>query len=397
MLSVSRLLNGVIGPQDALRYGRSSARSPAHLLHFTADKKPVVVWNVTQRCNLHCAHCYSDSKNREYPGELTTQEGHALIADLAAFGVPTILFSGGEPLLRPDLLELAGAARDAGLRTVLSTNGTQIDDTTAADLAAVGVSYVGVSIDGIGARHDKMRGSRGAFEGAVAGIRAVQRAGLRAGVRFTVHGLNRDELGPVFELAEEIGAARLCVYHLAYAGRGDKLARHDLTPEQTREVVEEIFDRVEDLGRRGSPLEVLTVDNPADNVALLLRMRLRDPARAAEVEQMLRWNGGNQSGVAVACVDPRGDVHPDQFSWHVRAGNVRERPFSQLWTSANPVLAPYRRSPRDLTGRCASCRYLDLCNGGLRVRAESATGDVRAADPACHLTDAEIAGVEIAA
>jgi radical SAM protein with 4Fe4S-binding SPASM domain len=384
------LLNGVIGPQDALRYGRSTARSPAHLLHFTEDKKPVVVWNVTQRCNLHCAHCYADSKDREYPDELTTAEGLTLLEDLAGFGVPTVLFSGGEPLMRADLFELAAAAREHGMRTVLSTNGTRIDDATAGRIADAGFSYVGVSIDGIGGRHDKMRGSLGAFEGAVDGIRAVQRAGVRTGVRFTVHGLNCDELDAVMDLAEELEVNRLCVYHLAYAGRGDKLRRHDLAPEETREVVDRVFDRVEDLGRRGSDLEVLTVDNPVDNVLLLQRLRARDPERAAEVEQMLRWNGGNQSGVAIACIDPTGDVHPDQFSWHVRAGNVREQRFGEIWTSENPVLRPYRARPRELRGRCASCRWMELCNGGLRVRAESATGDPAASDPACYLTDAEI-------
>jgi radical SAM protein with 4Fe4S-binding SPASM domain len=384
------LLNGVIGPQDALRYGRSTARSPAHLLHFTEDKKPVVVWNVTQRCNLHCAHCYADSKDREYPDELTTAEGLTLLEDLAGFGVPTVLFSGGEPLMRADLFELAAAAREHGMRTVLSTNGTRIDDATAGRIADAGFSYVGVSIDGIGGRHDKMRGSLGAFEGAVDGIRAVQRAGVRTGVRFTVHGLNCDELDAVMDLAEELEVNRLCVYHLAYAGRGDKLRRHDLAPEETREVVDRVFDRVEDLGRCGSDLEVLTVDNPVDNVLLLQRLRARDPERAAEVEQMLRWNGGNQSGVAIACIDPTGDVHPDQFSWHVRAGNVREQRFGEIWTSENPVLRPYRARPRELRGRCASCRWMELCNGGLRVRAESATGDPAASDPACYLTDAEI-------
>ncbi len=390
MLSASRLLNGVIGPQDALRYGRSTARSPAHLLHFSADKKPVVVWNVTQRCNLHCGHCYADSMDREYPGELTTAEGLTLLDDLASFGVPTVLFSGGEPLMRPDLFELAGAAREHGMRTVLSTNGTRIDAATAERIAQTGFSYVGVSIDGIGARHDKMRGSRGAFEGAVAGIRAVQEAGVRTGVRFTVHGLNRGELEAVFDLAEELAVDRLCVYHLAYAGRGDKLRRHDLEPAETRAVVDRVFDRVQELGWRGSDLEVLTVDNPVDNVLLLLRLREQDPERADEVEQMLRWNGGNQSGVAVACIDPTGDVHPDQFSWHVRAGNVREQRFAEIWNDANPVLAPYRRRPRELHGRCGSCRWMELCNGGLRVRAESATGDPAASDPACYLTDAEI-------
>lgn len=397
MLSVSRLLNAQIEPGDALRYGRSTARSPAHLLHFTADKKPVVVWNTTRRCNLHCLHCYSSSQNRDYPDELSFQEGERMLSELAGFGVPTVLLSGGEPLTRPDIFELAMHARDLGMRTVLSTNGTLIDAGTAERIAAAGFSYVGVSLDAIGAEHDKLRGKRHAFEEAIAGIRAAQDAGLRTGIRFTIHGLNRDYLGPMFDLAQEIGVQRLCVYHLAYAGRGGKIRRYDLSPAQTRDAVEEVFDRVEALGETGSPLEVLTVDNPVDNALLLLRIRRTQPDRAADVEKMLRWNGGNQSGIAIACVDPNGLVHPDQFSWGVTVGDVRKQAFAEIWRDENPELAPYRLRPRPVTGRCSGCTYFSMCNGGLRVRAESATGDRLAPDPACYLSEAEIAGSAVAA
>lgn len=391
MLSVSRLLNDEVGPEDALRYGRRSGAGPAHLLHYSRDKKPVVVWNVTRRCNLHCGHCYADSHDREYPGELSTEEGRLLLADLAEFGIPTVLFSGGEPLLRPDLFELAAHAKNLGMRTVLSTNGTRIDAAVAARIAAAGFSYVGISFDGIGALNDKMRGSRGAFEAALAGIRAARDAGIRTGIRFTVHGRNRSHLGAIFELAEAERVNRLCVYHLAYAGRGDRMSGHDLTPAQTRAAVEEIFERTEDLGRRGVGIEVLTVDNPVDNVFLLERVRRLDPARAEAIETMLRWNGGNQSGVAIAAVDPQGIVHPDQFSWEVAAGNVRRRRFAEIWRDENPVLAPYRRRPRRLRGRCRGCRFAPICNGGLPARAQSATGDPWDPDPACYLSDEEIA------
>lgn len=390
MLSVSRLLNGQVGPQDALRYGRRSGAGPAHLLHYSRDKTPVVVWNVTRRCNLHCGHCYADSHDRDYPGELDTGEGMRLIGDLAAFGVPTVLFSGGEPLLRPDLLKLAALAQSLGMRTVLSTNGTRIDAAVAAEIAVAGFSYVGISVDGIGPLNDKMRGSRGAFEAALAGIRAAREAGMRTGIRFTMHARNRSHLGAIFELAEAEGVNRLCVYHLAYAGRGGRMRGHDLAPAQTRAAVEEIFDRTEDLGRRGVELEVLTVDNPVDHVLLLERVRRADRARAEDVEEMLLWNGGNQSGVAIAAVDPQGLVHPDQFSWDVKAGDVRRQRFDEIWRDGNPVLAPYRRRPRKLTGRCTRCRFAPLCNGGLPVRAQSAGGDPWAPDPACYLTDAEI-------
>lgn len=391
MLSVSRLLGGKVEPGDALRYGRSTAASPAHLLHFSADKKPVVVWNVTQRCNLHCAHCYADSHDREYEGELDHDEGLRLIGQLADFGVPTVLFSGGEPLSRPDLFELAAAARDAGLRTVLSTNGTLIDDEKAARIADAGFSYVGISFDAIGQLHDKLRGKKGAYQGALDGIRACKAAGLRTGVRFTLHGLNRPQLPQIFELAESEQVDRLCVYHLAYAGRGEKISHFDLQPHETAEAVEQIFDLVEEMHERGGELEVLTVDNPVDHVALLKRVRAKQPERADDVEQLLTWNGGNQSGIAIACVSPTGLVHPDQFSWDVVVGDVRESTFSEIWSGDNPALAPYRQRPRAINGRCAECRWYDMCNGGLRVRAVSATDDFEAPDPACYLTDAEVA------
>lgn len=391
MLSVSRLLGGGLEPGDALRYGRSTAESPAHLLHFSEDKKPVMVWNVTQRCNLHCAHCYADSHDRDYEGELSHEEGLDLIAQLADFGVPTVLFSGGEPLSRPDLLDLAGAARDAGLRTVLSTNGTLIDDEKAEAIAEAGFSYVGISFDAIGQLHDKLRGKKGAYQGALDGIRACKRAGLRTGVRFTLHGLNRPQLPQIFELAETENVDRLCVYHLAYAGRGEKISHFDLKPEETAEAVEQIFDLVEDMQSRGGTLEVLTVDNPVDHVALLKRVRATQPERAEDVEQLLKWNGGNQSGIAVGCVSPTGLVHPDQFSWDVSIGDLRKNKFAEIWSDDNPALAPYRLRPRKINGRCNECQWYDMCNGGLRVRAVSATDDFEAPDPACYLTDAEVA------
>lgn len=390
MLSVSRLLGGGLEPGDALRYGRSTAQSPAHLLHFSEDKKPVVVWNVTQRCNLHCGHCYADSHDQEYEGELNTEEGLRLIGQLADFGVPTVLFSGGEPISRPDLFELATAARDTGMRTVLSTNGTLIDDEVAARIAEAGFSYVGISFDGIGALHDKMRGKKGAYEGALRGIRACKAVGLRTGVRFTLHALNRPQLPDIFKLAEDENVDRLCVYHLAYAGRGDKLKRFDLEPPETAEAVHEIFELVEDMQSRGGELEVLTVDNPVDHVALLKRVRETQPDRAEDVEKLLTWNGGNQSGIAVACVDPKGLVHPDQFSWDVNVGNVRENTFAEIWNDDNTALAPYRDRPRAIKGRCERCAWYDMCNGGLRVRAVSGTGDFSAPDPACYLSEEEV-------
>jgi radical SAM protein with 4Fe4S-binding SPASM domain len=397
MLSVTRLLSGAATSADALRYGRSSARLPSHLLHFSQDKKPVVVWNVSRRCNLNCMHCYADSHDREYPDELTTDEGIALLDDLASFGAPTVLFSGGEPLMRPDLFTLVEHARERGLRCVLSTNGTLIDKEAAERIASTGFSYVGISFDGIGRLHDKIRGKLGAFEASIKALRLLRDAGMRVGLRFTAHRRNIEQLPMIFDLLEEEEIDRCCIYHLAYAGRGDRIRQYDLAPAETRSMVEYVFDRAQSFHDRGLDKEVLTVGNHADNALLWMRVGRQQAERADEVWQMLAWNGGNQSGVAVASVDPVGDVHADQFSWGHSLGNVRDRPFSAIWTDlSEPRLAALRESPRPISGRCTACRFMPICNGNLRARAESYFGDFLAPDPACYLTDAEI-GFELGA
>ncbi len=391
MLAVSRLLNGTVTPSDALRYGRRTDSGPAHLLHYSKDKKPVVVWNASRRCNLSCMHCYSDSHDRDYPGELTTDEGRRLLDELSAFGIPTVIFSGGEPLLRPDVFELAAHAKGLGLRCVLSTNGTLISSQVARKIKEAGFSYVGISLDGIGPVHDKIRGKKGAYQEALAGLRRCRDEGVRVGLRFTVHRKNVDQLPAIFDLLETEDIPRCCIYHLAYAGRGDRMRAYDLTPQETRAAMDIVFDRARDFHERGQEKEILTVDNHTDGVYLYLRLQQEQPHRAEEVHQMLAWNGGNQSGIAIAAVGPQGDVFADQFSGHYAFGNVRQRPFSAIWTDADePRMAVLKDRKAALKGRCRSCRYLHICNGNLRVRAERYFDDFLAPDPACYLTDEEI-------
>jgi radical SAM protein with 4Fe4S-binding SPASM domain len=305
--------------------------------------------------------------------------------------VPVLLFSGGEPLLREDLFDLAAYAAGKGIRCVLSTNGTLITPAVTKRIKEAGFSYVGVSLDGVGAVHDKIRGNKGAFDAALRGIRCCQDTGIPVGLRFTVHAINVAELPAIFDLAEEERIPRLCVYHLAYAGRGDKMRRFDLEPRQTRAAVDYIFQRSQDLHARGIEKDVLSVDNHADNAYLYLRVEKEQPPRAEEVYQMLRWNGGNQSGIAVSSIDPLGQVHADQFSWHYSLGNVRQRPFAEIWNdTSDPVMRALKDRKPHLKGRCRVCKWLDVCNGNLRVRAERYFGDFLAPDPACYLTDEEI-------
>lgn len=387
MLNLTRLLCGLAQPADRLRYGRGPGAPPT-----AADRRPIVVWNITRRCNLHCLHCYSDSDARHYPGELTWGECRAVIDDLAAFGVPGLLLSGGEPLLHHDFMRIARHARERGLRLTLSTNGTLIGTQLAATLHEMGFAYIGISLDGIGATHDQFRGRTGAFAKAVAAFRHCREVGQKAGLRLTLSRHTVADLDAILDFIEAEDIARVCFYHLVYSGRGADLAL--LPPAATRDALDRIMDRVEAWARAGRPREVLTVDQPADGPYLLLRLAARQPERVAEAEQLLRWNGGGAhgSGVGIGNIDTRGDVHPDQFWQALTLGNVRQQPFSVIWQeSADPVLRGLRTRPRPVEGRCARCRFLERCGGGFRVRAWQRYGNPWAEDPGCYLTDAEIA------
>ena len=391
MIGISKLYCGTVEPSDALRYGRRSGELPSHLLQFSEDKKPVVVWNVTRACNLKCVHCYAKAIDRKSEGELSHEQGLSLIDDLAAFGAPVILFSGGEPLMRPDLVTLASYAVSRGMRAVISTNGTLITKDKAKELKAVGLSYVGVSLDGMEEVNDRFRGKKGAYKDAMAGIRNCQEVGLKVGLRFTINRMNMAEVPRIFDLLEEYKIPRVCFYHLVYAGRGSQLMKEDLDHGETREVVDLIIDRTRDLHDRGITKEVLTVDNHADGPYLYLRMLRERRSRAEEVFELLEMNEGNSSGRGIGCVSWDGAVHADQFWRHYSFGNVRERPFSEIWSDlSNPLMAKLKEKKRHIKGRCAGCRWLDVCAGNFRVRAEAVTGDIWAADPACYLTDEEI-------
>jgi 12,18-didecarboxysiroheme deacetylase len=391
VIGISKLYCGAVEPGDVLRYNRESGRLPSHLLQFSRDKKPVVVWNMTRRCNLKCMHCYSSSKNIPYRNELTTDEAKAMIRDLAAFGSPVILFSGGEPLMRKDLPDLARYAVDQGMRAVISTNGTLITAEKAAVFREIGLSYVGVSLDGMKTTHDHFRGKEGAFETAMKGIRICRDEGIKVGVRFTINRRNASDVPAIFDLLEKENIPRCCFYHLVYSGRGSKLIEEDLSHEETRALLEIIMDRTKNLFDRGMEKEILTVDNHADGPYIYLRLLKENPARAAEVLELLQMNEGNSSGNGIGCISWDGEVHPDQFWRGVSFGNVRKRPFSKIWTdTTNPLLMQLKDKKPYVKGRCTRCCWLDVCGGNFRARSEAVTGDIWAPDPACYLTDEEI-------
>jgi radical SAM protein with 4Fe4S-binding SPASM domain len=385
VISISRLLCDGVSPGDNLRYREEPLNQPG------GPPRPVVVWNCTRQCNLSCVHCYASAGNHKSPEEMDTEEGKRFIKDLAEFGVPVVLFSGGEPLLRRDFFELADYARQQGLRIALSTNGTLINREAAGKIRDIGFAEVGISLDGIGPNNDRFRGRSGAYQAALNGIRNCINLGLRVSLRLTITRFNYQEITKILRLVEDEGIERACFYHLAYSGRGGSLQNEDIDHSQARSVVDLICEHTLDMYRRGLRKEILTVGNHADGVYLYLKMRERDPLRAGKILSLLRMNGGNNSGIRIGAVDDRGDVHPDQFWWHYRLGSVRERKFGDIWSdTSEPLLQGLRDRKKLLKGRCGRCLYLDLCNGNLRARAEAVFGDVWAEDPACYLNDKEI-------
>ncbi|WP_319780417.1 12,18-didecarboxysiroheme deacetylase [Maridesulfovibrio sp.] len=391
MIGISKLYCGAVETSDALRYGRESGKLPSHLLQFSKDKKPVVVWNMTRRCNLKCVHCYAQAVDPDGKDEISTSKAKEIIDDLAAFGAPVMLFSGGEPLVRKDLVELASYATGKGMRAVISTNGTLITKEKARELKDVGLSYVGISLDGTEETHDKFRGVSGSYKKALEGVENCKAEGLKVGLRFTINKRNWTEVPSVFKVLRDLEVPRACFYHLVYSGRGSELIKEDLSHAETRQLLDLIMDETKALFDAGMPKEILTVDNHADGVYVYQRLLKEDPERAKEVLELLQFNEGNNSGRGIGCISWDGQVHADQFWRNHTFGNVLERPFSEIWMDEKiELLHKLKDKKQYVGGRCATCRYLNICAGNFRARAEAYYDDIWAQDPACYLTDEEI-------
>jgi radical SAM protein with 4Fe4S-binding SPASM domain len=393
MIGVSKLYCSTVEPSDPLRYQRRSEALPSHLLQFSEDKKPVIVWNITRACNLSCHHCYASATPGPADDELTFPESLGLISDLTAYGVPVILFSGGEPLVHPRLFELVEAAIKGGARAVLSTNGLLLNEPKARKFKQLGLSYVGISLDGLCGPHERLRGLKGSFQGALKAVKTAREAGLKVGLRLTMTKSNRLDLDALFDLLIEQQVPRVCFYHLVDRGDNPALSAELLTHQETREALDTICRRTRELHDLGQPTEVLTVDNQADGPYLYLKLleegRLREAENALE---LLKMNGGAGSGHGIGAISWNGDVHPDQFWRGVILGSVRNHNFRDIWHDPeNSFLAALKNKKKHLKGRCRQCQYLEVCGGGLRARAAFVTGDPWNPDPACFLTDEEIA------
>ena len=352
---------------------------------------PVVIWNLIRRCNLTCKHCYSISADIDFPGELSTPEVFGVMDDLRDFGVPVLILSGGEPLLRPDIFEVSQRAKQKGFYVGLSTNGTLINEDNIADIADMDYDYVGISIDGIKETHDRFRQKAGAFDASMHAIRLCREAGIKVGMRFTPTQDNAHELPLLMDVMREEQVDKLYVSHLNYGGRGNRNRRSDVVHQATRQVMDQLFERCWDDIQAGRQTEYVTGNNDADGVYLLQWVKRNRPEQYDYMHQRLTQWGGNSSGVNIANIDNLGNVHPDTFWWNYNLGNVKERPFSEIWQDrSDPLMDGLKSSPRPLKGRCRVCKHQAVCGGNTRVRAFQLTGDPWWEDPACYLDDEEL-------
>jgi Fe-coproporphyrin III synthase len=388
MINISKLYCGLVGQSDELRY--------AH----TTSTGPIVVYNCTPRCNLRCLHCYSNSNagSPRFAGEagrcdaeLDTKQAKKLLADVLEVNAPVVLFSGGEPLLRGDLFELMAEAKRLKLRTVISTNGTLIDESVAEKLKDANLAYVGISLDGAEPFHDRFRQSKGAFKATLKGIENCQKAGLRTGLRFTITKSNSSQVSTIFDIARETGIRRLCFYHLVRSGRGAEIETEVLEPAQTRGVIDTILEKTDEFVGKQLAEEVLTVGNHADGPYMIVKMQKEHRAGFEDAKRLLLANGGNRIGQGISCVSWNGDVFADQFWRNYSLGNITQKSFRQIWTNENePVLMKLRNKDKFADKRCKGCKWFALCKGNFRFLGLDPADENWLLEPACYLTDNEI-------
>ena len=372
MIPISVMVTGV-GTTSFRVKGRFGVDKPSD---FSAPLRPIISWNITRRCNLKCLHCYIDAGQAE-AGELSTEEALRLVDEMAEVGVPLILFTGGEPLTRPDFFEIAKRAKDRGIKLVLSTNGTLITPEVAKRLRETGFVYVGVSLDSIDEKfHDEFRGVPGSFAAALAGIKNALAARLDVGLRFTVTAKNIHEAGRYVDFAASLGVKRITFYHLSAAGRAQKLpADWWYTPGQYREFIETLIAKARQYAGK---LEIETTLAPFDGVYIAMRLGNGDEQYLKFVES----TGG--CGRKIISIYPSGDVYPCQFIDFYKLGNVREKSLREILTYKK--LEPFVHTEKYLRGpKCSSCPYKQYCKGGDRARAYYLTGDMFGDDPLCPI------------
>jgi radical SAM protein with 4Fe4S-binding SPASM domain len=348
----------------------------------------IAIWNFTNRCNLSCLHCYSKSTLDEVD-TLTTSQIKKTILQMKENGVKFIIFSGGEPLTRKDLFEIADFCKENGIITYLSSNGLYFTKGNVQRIVDT-FNYVGVSIDGDEETHDYFRGLKGAFKETLKAVQLANSTGAKVGIRFT---MTKDTIGSleyIFDLAERENIPKIYISHLVYSGRGLDNLKMDLTKEQRREAVRFILKKAFEYYESKRDIEIVTGNMEMDAILFLEEFAKRYPQHKDTMrERLVAW-GGNSAGRKLLNINSEGDVRPDPF-FPLIVGNIINQDFGEIWQSGE-LLDKLRETPREIKGICSSCKQIDICNGGSRARAYAISGDLWEEDPSCYLSKEERRG-----
>ena len=370
----------------------------SNLLKSVVEEKPsrvldgsIAIWNFTNRCNLSCLHCYSKA-DLDAVDTLTTEDIMETLPKLKDNGVKFLIFSGGEPLTRKDLFDIAARCRELGIVTYLSTNGLYVKHSNAEKILET-FDYVGISIDGSPDVHDKFRGLKGSFAESMKAVDLLNSYGKKkVGIRFTITKDTYDDLAFIFDLAEKHGIPKVYISHLVYSGRGLDNLEMDLSKAQRIEAVNYILDKAFEYYETGRDIEIVTGNMEMDAILFYDRFIQEYPQYTQEMKKRLLEWGGNSAGRKLLNIDSEGFVKPDPF-FPVKIGNILHQDFSDIWTNEpTELLQKLRRHPRELSGKCEKCIYLNICNGGSRSRAYAIYGDMWAEDPSCYLSTEKTRG-----
>jgi len=386
MIDLTQLLD----PTDNNLNSISYAKDCANTLHGVREGVgPVVAWNITQHCNFKCKHCYSSAIDTSVTNEMALEDMKTIVDALKSINVPVILLSGGEPLMHPDIFDLIAYIRALKIRVSLSTNGSLITKEVAQRLKTLGISYVGISLDGLKPLNDAFRGIDGAYEMALEGIRNCHQVGQKVGLRMTIHQDNVMEVPDILKIMEAENVNRICFYHLVPSGRGTSIQNSMLTDKQARHFMDNLITYVEEKREQGIKNEILTVTNHVDGPYLYLQELKKNPVQAELIKSKLSRNKGNRSGIAIMNMDWNGDVFPDQFSRFMPLGNILKDGIDKVWLQGTDALNKLRHKEDYLPEKCTACRWLNICGGNLRARAYATSGDLWADDPGCYLKEDE--------
>ena len=347
----------------------------AHARKPDSAELRLVAWETTRNCNLSCVHCRASATMGPYTGELSTRAGMDLLDEIAKVGSPIVILTGGEPLLRDDIFDLASHGTKLGLRMVMAPNGTLINEESARKMADSGIRRISVSLDGATREvHDAFRGVDGAFNGAMNGIEAAKSAGIEFQVNTTITQANLEEIPNIMDLAESLGAVAHHIFLLVPTGRGKYIIDKAIDAKQYEETLNWFYDKRDDT-------DMMLKATCAPHYYRIQRQR----AKAEDREVNFETHGldavtrGCLGGTGFCFVSHTGIVQPCGFL-NLECGDVTKTPFSEIWKASPEFLR--LRDFSQLTGKCGKCEYKRVC-GGCRARAFEATGDYMAEEPLC--------------